>query len=153
MAGPKGTPRLNKLPDEVILDMTVTKPRAIIERRVAYYVVGTQAIVSLLLPILIWFAAGKSAAIAALAGGWIATTGNLYFAFQAFRYAGARASHDMVRAFYRGEAGKMVIVMLLFLLAFRQLEGIREQAPYLFSAFLLVYVAGWVTPVVWEWRR
>lgn len=132
--------------------MTVTKPRPLVDRRLAYFVVGTQAIVSLMLPILIWFAAGKSAAVVALAGGWIATTGNLYFAYQAFRYAGARASRDMMRAFYRGEAGKMVIVMLLFLLAF-QFESVREQAPYLFSAFLLVYVTAWVTPMVWERHR
>lgn len=137
----------------VFLDMTVTKPRTIVDRQLAYYVVGSQAMVSTLLPFLIWFAAGKSAALAALTGGWIATTGNLYFAYQAFRFAGARASRDMVRAFYRGEAGKMVIVMLLFLLAFRLLDGIREQAPYLFSAFLLVYVTGWVAPVLWQRRR
>ena len=72
-------PELVNQQDEVFLDMTVTKPRSIVDRRLAYYVVGTQAIVSFMLPILIWFAAGKGAAIAALAGGWIATTSSCCF--------------------------------------------------------------------------
>lgn len=146
-------PELVNQQDEVFLDMTVTKPRSIVDRRLAYYVVGTQAIVSFMLPILIWFAAGKGAAIAALAGGWIATTGNLYFAYQVFRYAGARASRETVRGFYRGEAGKTVIVMLLFSLSFYGLEDPVKKAPYLFSAFLLVYVTGWVAPIVWQRRK
>lgn len=128
--------------------MAVTKPRAINDRHLAYYVVGSQAVASILLPILVWFAAGKSAAVAVLAGGWIATLGNLYFAVQAFRFSGARASRDMVRAFYRGEAGKFVIVMLLFIATFRLMEGVRETAPYLFVAFFLVYGIAWVAPLI-----
>ncbi len=128
--------------------MAVTKPRAINDRRLAYYVVGSQAVASLLLPILVWIATERSAAVAALIGGWIATLGNFYFAVQAFRYSGARASRDMVRAFYRGEAGKFVIVMLLFIAAFRLVDGIRDTAPYLFFAFFLVYGIAWVAPLV-----
>jgi len=128
--------------------MAVTKPRALNDRYLAYYVVGSQAVASLLLPILVWFAAGKSAAVAALAGGWIATLSNLYFAVQAFRFSGARASRDMVRAFYRGEAGKFVIVMLSFIAAFRLLDGIRETALYLFLAFFLVYGIAWGAALV-----
>ena len=125
----------------------MTKPRAINDRHLAYYVVGSQALASSLLPILVWIAAGKSAAVAVLVGGWIATLSNLYFAVQAFRFSGARASRDMVRAFYRGEAGKFVIVMVSFIAAFRLMDGIRTTAPYLFLAFFLVYGIAWVAPL------
>lgn len=128
--------------------MAVTKPRAINDRHLAYYVVGSQALASLLLPILVWIVTERSAALAALIGGWIATLGNLYFAVQAFRYSGARASREMVRAFYRGEAGKFVIVMLLFIATFRLVDGVRDTAPYLFFAFFLVYGFAWVAPLV-----
>lgn len=74
--------------------------------------------------------------------------GNLYFAIQAFRFSGARASQEMVRAFYRGEAGKFVIVMLLFIASFRLIDGIRDTAPYLIAAFFLVYGIAWVAPLV-----
>ena len=80
-------------------------------------------------------AIGKDAASAALVGGWIATLANLYFAIQAFRYTGARSSEQVMRTFYRGEAGKFVIVMMLFLAAF------------LFSAFFLVYGVAVIAPL------
>jgi len=133
--------------------MAVTKPRAINDRHLAYYVVGSQAVASLLIPILVWIAANPDAAVAALIGGWIATLGNLYFAIQAFRFSGARASRDMVRAFYRGEAGKFVIVMLLFIATFRLVEGIRATAPYMFFAFFLVYGIAWVAPLLLRKNR
>ncbi len=128
--------------------MAVTKPRTINDRHLAYYVVGSQAVASLLLPILVWIVTGRSAAVAALIGGWIATLSNLYFAAQAFRFSGARASREMVRAFYRGEAGKFVIVMLLFIATFRLVDGIRETAPTLFLAFFSIYGIAWVAPLV-----
>lgn len=110
--------------------------------------VGSQALVSTLIPVLVLFAVGKEAALAALSGGWIAVLANLYFAIQAFRFSGARASQEMVRAFYRGEAGKFVIVMLLFIAAFKLLPGVRESAAYLFSAFFIVYGIAWLAPLL-----
>lgn len=127
--------------------MAVTKPRAINDRRIAYQIVGAQALTSIVLPVLVWIAVGRSAALATLIGGGIATTGNLYFAVQAFRYSGARASRDMVRAFYRGEAGKFVIVMVLFITAFRLVDGIRETAPFMLCGFFLVYALAWIAPL------
>lgn len=133
--------------------MAVTKPRAINDRRIAYRLVGLQAATALLLPVLVWMIAGRSAAQAAFVGGGIATVANLYFAVQAFRFSGARASREMVRAFYRGEAGKFVIVMVLFVAAFRLLDGIREMALYLFLGFFLVYGLAWVAPLLPERHR
>lgn len=130
------------------LNMTLTKPRALNDRYLAYRVVGAQMAVAVLIPLLVWIASGKNAAIAALTGGGIAVLGNLYFAVQAFRFSGARASREMVQAFYRGEAGKFVIVMLLFAAAFHGLDGIRDTALYLFIAFILVYGIAWLAPLI-----
>ncbi len=126
----------------------MTKPSTLNKGYIAVYVVGSQALVSTLIPVLVLFAVSKEAALAALAWGWTAVLANLYFAIQAFRFSGARASQEMVQAFYRGEAGKFVIVMLLFIAAFRLLPGVRESAAYLFSAFFIVYGIAWVAPLL-----
>lgn len=125
----------------------MTKPNTLNRGYLGVYVVGTQAVVSCVVPALVLLAVGKEAALAALAGGWTAVLANLYFAVQAFRFSGARASRDMVRAFYRGEAGKFVIVMLLFIAAFKLLPGVGESAAYLFSAFFVVYGIAWLAPL------
>ena len=109
-------------------------------------VIGFQALASIVVPVIVLFAVGRDAAFSALVGGWIATLANLYFAIQAFRYTGARSSQQIVGAFYRGEAGKFVIVSLLFIAAFKMLPGARDNAMYLFSAFFLVYVAALIAP-------
>jgi ATP synthase protein I len=125
----------------------VTKPSTLSKSYIGVYVVATQFFVALIFPAIVLFAVGKEAALAALIGGWIAVLANLYFAVQAFRFSGARASREMVRAFYRGEAGKFVIVMLLFIAAFKLLPGVRESAAYLFSAFFVVYGIAWLAPL------
>jgi len=126
----------------------VTKPSTLNKGYLGVYVVGSQALISTLIPVIMLCVAGKEAALAALIGGWIAVLANLYFAIQAFRYSGARASLQMVKSFYRGEAGKFVIVILLFITAFKVLPGVRESAAYLFSAFFVVYGVTWVVPAL-----
>lgn len=126
----------------------MTKPSTLNKRYLAVCVVGSQALASIIIPVIVLIAIGKSAAVSALVGGWIATLANLYFSIQAFRYSGARSSQLMVRAFYRGEAGKFVIVMLLFIAAFKLLPGARDNAAYLFSAFFVVYAVALVAPLL-----
>lgn len=125
----------------------MTKPNMLNKKYLAVYVVGSQALVSTLIPVLVLLVVSKEAALAALAGGWTAVLANAYFAIQAFRFSGARSSQKMMQAFYRGEAGKFVIVMLLFMAAFKLLPGVRESAVYLFSAFFLVYGSAVLVPL------
>lgn len=110
--------------------------------------VGSQALASILIPVIVLLTVSKDAAFWALIGGWIATIANLYFAIQAFRHSGARASREMVRAFNRGEAGKFVIVMLLLIAAFKLLPGASDNAAIIFSAFFFVYGIAWFAPLI-----
>lgn len=126
----------------------MTKPASLTKKHLAVRVVGTQALVSIVIPVIILLAVGEAAALSALVGGGIALLSNLYFAIQAFRFSGARAARDIVRAFNRGESGKFVIVIVCFLVAFQQLPGVRENAVYLFSAFFLVYGVATFAPLV-----
>ncbi len=127
--------------------MLVVKPRRLNDRHLAVYVVGSQAVLATIIPLLTLLITDKMAAIAALSGGWIATIANGYFALQAFRYSGASASSQMIKAFYRGETGKFVIAILSFIMVFRFVEGAKENAAAVILAFIAVQSVAWLAPL------
>ena len=76
--------------------------------------------------------------LAAATGSLIVMLPNAYFCFQAFRY---KASEDPVRALgasYRGEAGKLVLVMVFSALSFRFLDIREPLILFLAMAMMLV---------------
>ncbi len=84
---------------------------------------------------------GKSAWL----GGLICWLPNCYFAFRAFRYRGARAAQKIVRSFYAGEVGKMMLTMLFFALVFIKVKPLDALA--LFSGYALVMTLSWIVPI------
>ena len=88
---------------------------------------------------------GKSASIGALAGGLIVWLPNCYFAFRAFRFRGARAARQIVRSFYAGFTGKIILTCLLFTVVFVNLEPLN--APAVFIGFICVQMLNWVVPL------
>ncbi|MFG0382828.1 F0F1 ATP synthase subunit I [Pseudomonas sp. zbq_18] len=85
-----------------------------------------------------------------LCGGLIAWLPNLYFAHKAFRYSGARAAQNIVRSFYTGEAGKLILTAVLFALAFVVVKPLA--APALFGVFVLALSVGWFAPLLMRTR-
>ena len=65
-------------------------------------------------------------------GGLIALIPQMYFAFHAFRFRGARAMRLVTHSFYRGEAGKFLLTCGLFALAFVAMKP-REPIVVLLS--------------------
>lgn len=86
---------------------------------------------------------GLSYAKSALVGGVIGIIPNLFFAYKAFKYAGAKSSKLVVESFFSGVKLKMVITALLFVLAFKFLVLI--PLPF-FGMFCLVMALPLVTP-------
>ncbi len=76
---------------------------------------------------------GKTGALSAVLGGAAAFIPNLYFALRVYRSAGQEA-RKIVRSFYAGESGKLLLTAALFFMIF-QLPNI-EIIP-----LLAVYVA------------
>lgn len=70
----------------------------------------------------------------------ICTVPNAYFSFKAFRYRGARAAQKIVRAFYLGEAVKILLMGAGFALSFIYVEPLSSRA--LFAGFITVYLVG-----------
>ncbi len=109
-------------------------------------VLVAQLIVLLLAAVVGWQWRGNVAGYSALIGGLIAWLPNLYFAHKAFRFSGARAAREIVRSFYAGEAGKLILTFVLFALAF---AGVKPmEAPMLFGAYLLTLMVSWFSPLL-----
>lgn len=85
--------------------------------------------------------ASPVAAISAGLGAGIAIAGSLYFALQAFRHAGARQAPQIVHSFYKGEAGKFVITVLLFAAVFTGVKPLRTG--WLLTGFILEQLVVW----------
>jgi ATP synthase protein I len=84
---------------------------------------------------------GTGAATAVGLGAGIAVVGNSYFVLQAFRYAGAGQASQIVRSFYKGEAGKFVITVLLFAAVFAWVKPL--QVGWLLTGFILEQLVVW----------
>lgn len=89
---------------------------------------------------------GQSAALGALAGGIIVWLPNCYFAFRAFRHRGARAARLIVRSFYAGVTGKILLTASLFVVVFVNLKPLN--APAVFAGFILVQMLNWIVPLL-----
>lgn len=89
---------------------------------------------------------GRIAGLSALLGGLIAWLPNTYFALRAFRYRGARAAQKIVRSFYAGAFGKMMLTMAMFAVVFIKVKPLSALA--LFVGFALVQTMNWIVPLL-----
>ncbi len=89
---------------------------------------------------------GSLVGLSAALGGSIAWLPNVYFALRAFRYRGARAAQKIVRSFYAGAFGKMILTMAMFAIVFIKVKPISALA--LFVGFAIVQTMNWIVPIV-----
>ncbi len=104
-----------------------------------------QLLVAMFFP-LVLLPFGTNAALSAAAGGLASFIPNVYFAFRAFRYSGARSAQKILRSFYSGEAIKLILTAVIFALCFKYLKTLNVAA--LFGGFIMVQMAVWVTPLL-----
>jgi ATP synthase protein I len=74
---------------------------------------------------------------------------NLLFAYKAFKYAGARASRQVVDSFFSGVKLKMVLMAMLLGLCLKFVEV--SPLPF-FSTFCLVMALPIITPFIIKQR-
>jgi len=111
--------------------IATTEPNA---RRLAFGVVLGQAAITAIVALSSWLIAGRRAALSALLGGGISTAASLVMAALSFGgSAGANAQRSL-RALYVGEAVKVALVVLLFVVVLK----VMTVAPL---AMLAAYVA------------
>ena len=71
-------------------------------------------------------------------GGMVSTIPNAYFAVKAFRYSGARQMPQVLKSFYAGESGKMIITAVMFALVFAGVKPLNELAVIISYIFVLI---------------
>jgi ATP synthase protein I len=110
-------------------------------RRAAFRLVLFQAVVTLVVASgFLAFAGGRSA-ISALVGGGISVVASLAMALLAFSSPRSGDPKLVMRGFYRGEAVKLGLTVVLLVVALR--SGSLEAAPLL-AAFIATLAAYWV---------
>eukprot|EP01132_Coremiostelium_polycephalum_P013877 gene13877-16878_t len=99
--------------------METRTPNTLPFHRLAVFpVLVAQFVILLIASLALWYWYGVVAGYSGLCGGLIALLPNMYFAHRAFRFSGARAAQAIVRSFYAGEAGKLILTAVLFALTF-----------------------------------
>ncbi len=119
---------------------TLSQPRPLVDRTQAVRLLKWQLILALVLSALA-LPFGSVAALSTGLGAGIAVAGSLYFALQAFRHAGATQAPQIVRSFFKGEAGKFVITVLLFAAVFAWVRPL--QSGWLLTGFILEQLVAW----------
>jgi ATP synthase protein I len=129
---------------------TRTPNRLPFHRWAVFPVLLAQLITLLVAGVVLWQWHGAVSGYSGVCGGLIVWLPNLYFAYKAFRFSGARAAQAIVRSFYAGEAGKLILTAVLFALAF---VGVKPLAPLaLFGVFLLTQAVNWFAPLLMKTR-
>jgi ATP synthase protein I len=131
--------------------MDVRTPNRLPFHRLAVFpVLLTQLAVLLLAAAVLYVTRGAVSGYSGLCGGLIAWLPNLYFAHKAFRFSGARAAQAIVRSFYAGEAGKLILTAVLFALTFAGVKPLDALA--VFGVFLLTQLVNWFAPLLMKTR-
>lgn len=110
-------------------------------RRGALRLVLHQAVVTLVIASAFLAFAGGRFAISALTGGGISVAASLAMVLLVFRATGEDGAKRIVRGFYRGEAAKLGLTVLLMIAALR--SGAIEPVPML-TAYIATLFAYWI---------
>ncbi len=109
-------------------------------------VFAAQFLVLLMISAGLYLLLDNTTALSAWFGGLTALLPNIYFAHRAFRFSGARAATLVVRSFYQGEAGKVLLTAILFAGVFILLRPISIEV--LFLVYVLMMALNWVLALI-----
>ena len=80
-----------------------------------------------------------------LLGGLISIVPNGYFAWKVFRFRGARNTPLIVKSFYAGETGKLIMTGGFFAMVFAGIKPLNELAVIVsFTIIVGLIATGWV---------
>lgn len=94
------------------------------------------------LALAVWLLLDGVAAYSILLGGFISIVPNSYFAFKAFRYRGASKTPLIIKSFYAGETGKLIMTGAFFAMVFAGVKPLNELAVII--GFIIILVTGLV---------
>ncbi|MFT5321246.1 MAG: ATP synthase protein I [Pseudohongiellaceae bacterium] len=123
----------------------VNKPAAVsrIKAPPLYIAFIIQFFICVMLTLAVWLLLDAVTAYSVLLGGLISIVPNSYFAWKAFRYRGASNTPLIVKSFYAGETGKLIMTGVSFALVFGGVKPLNELAVIV--SFIIAIVVGLVT--------
>ena len=105
-----------------------------------------QCLLSILISVGIYLFAGGLNSYSFLLGAFCSLVPSVYMAWRIFGHKGVRPAKEVVRSFYRGEAGKLVMTVVLLSLVFLLIKPL--SAGYFFSGFGFAILSHWLSPVL-----
>ena len=105
-----------------------------------YKIIVTQSIATLLAALSAFVLIDGVTGYSVFLGGMVSALPNAYFAIKAFRYSGARQMPLVIKSFYAGESGKMIITAVLFALIFAGVKPLNELAVII--SYILILITG-----------
>lgn len=109
-----------------------------INKTAAYKLLGIQLVISVGVALLLLVYSGRESAWSALMGGLIFILPNAYFTRSAFRGNERESPGFIVRWFFIGEAGKLVLTAVMFALCFVWMEFL--QVKILFTMYIVMII-------------
>jgi ATP synthase protein I len=110
-------------------------------RRLAIGVALGQAAVALIAALLCWAIADSRAAFSAVLGGGISSAASFVMALLSFSKEAATDPLRAVRAFFVGEAAKVTVVIVLFVVVFKTMKVV---APAMLGTYVATFFVFWV---------
>ena len=106
-----------------------------------------EAILTIILTVIALLFSGTIAARSALLGGVVSIIPNICFASKLFRHQGAHSAKKIINGFYKGEALKIFLSVVLFTLVFKYIYII----PFVFFAvYIMVQICIWFAPLIFD---
>lgn len=109
-----------------------------VNKTAAYKLVGIQFVITILIALSIFILFTTVAAYSVILGGLAYILPNAYFVRFAFRGSGQQTPHTILRWFYVGEAGKLVLTGVIFALCFALVKPLNVIA--LFVTYILMII-------------
>ena len=103
-----------------------------------------QFLLTTLISLGIFYIAGGLSSYSFLLGAFVSLCPSLYMAFRVFGHKKIRPAKEVVRSFYRGEAGKLVMTAVLLSLVFLLIKPL--SAEYFFAGFGTAILSHWLSP-------
>ena len=110
-------------------------------RRLALGVALGQAAVALIAALLCWVVAGSRAALSAALGGGISSAASLVMALLSFGREAATDPLRAIRAFLVGEAAKVTVVIVLFVVVLKTMKVVPLA---MLGAYIATFIVFWV---------
>lgn len=113
----------------------------------ARWLLGVQAVIAVFIAIFFYLYFGPRAMYSGLLGGFVCLAGNWFFMKQFFSKTGARAARSIVWNLYLGEAGKIALTVVLFLVIFQYMH---VQVLLLFVGYITTQASYWLVPGIFK---